>query len=92
MSDTTTSSTAPQESVAWLAAYALGVAYSQSADQQRLTDLIAAARGCPVLLEAAHQRLDGADIAEPSIRDEARRLLDHARTHAGRQPPPAPGW
>ena len=65
-------------SVAWLAAYALGLAYSDSSDKQRLTDLTEATHHHPELLTAARQRLDGAEVAERTICDDALRLLDRA--------------
>ena len=75
---------AAQPSAAWLAAYALGLAYSEGSDQQCLTDLIAATRGCPALLDAAHRKLDGAEVAEPAICEAALHLLDRARGCAQR--------
>lgn len=76
-------------SVAWLAAYALGLAYSDNSDKQRLSDLIEAARDHPDLLEAASRRLDGAEVAERSICDDALRLLDGARVRAAEDQPRA---
>lgn len=78
-------------SVAWLAAYALGLAYSESSAKQRVTDLLDAAQGCPVLLEAAHRRLDGAEVAERGICDDALRLLARAMARTGPEVLPAPG-
>ena len=66
-------------SAAWLAAFALGLAYSESPEQHCLTDLRAATRGHPGLLEAAYRRLDGAEVAEPAICEAALHLLDAAR-------------
>ncbi len=63
---------------AWLAAYALGLAYSASADRQRLEDLVAATRNQPELIDAARRRLRDAEVAEPTICAEALRLLDQA--------------
>ena len=92
MSDTTTANQVPLDpSEAWLAAYALGLAYSDNSDQQRLTDLLDATRGCPELLEAAYRRLHGADVAERSICDDALRLLVRAMVHVGRDMPRTPG-
>ncbi|TVR36545.1 MAG: hypothetical protein EA388_03450 [Nitriliruptor sp.] len=82
MSDTATSPPL-DPSAAWLAAYALGLAYSENSDQQRLSELLAAAQGCPELLNAAHQRLNGADAAERKVCDDALRLLDRARARVG---------
>jgi len=76
MSDTATSPTL-DTSVAWLATYALGLAYSEKSDQQRLIDLFEATR-CPQLLDAAHQRLYGSEVTERSTCDDALRLLDRA--------------
>ena len=78
-------------SVPWLAAYALGLAYSESPDPQRLTDLIEAARGQQELLEAAHRRLDGTDVAERRIRDDALHLLVRAIGRVVGCDLPAPG-
>ena len=88
MSDTATSPTL-DTSVAWLAAYALGLAYSEKSDQQRLTDLLEATR-CPQLLDAAHQRLYGSEVTERSTCDEALHLLDRAMVHRRRDLPPTP--
>ena len=85
MSDIATEDQLPLDaSEAWLAAYALGLAYSDNADQQRLTRLLNATQSCPELLDAAYRRLDGADVAEPSICDAALRLLDRARVRVER--------
>jgi hypothetical protein len=78
MSDTATSPMLGG-SVAWLAAYALGLAYSGSSDEQRLADLIDTTRGDTQLLEAAHRRLDGAEVAERAICEAALHLLARAR-------------
>lgn len=82
MSDTATT-LPPDASVAWLAAYALGLAYSENSEQQRLSELLKAAQDCPELLNAAHRRLDGAEVAERSICDDALRLLDRAMARTG---------
>ena len=74
----TTDVVALEPSEAWLAAYALGLAYSESSERQCLRDLIDAARGHPELLEAAYRRLDGAEVAEPAICEAALHLLDRA--------------
>ena len=78
-------------SVAWLAAYALGLAYSDNSNQQRLLELLDAAGSCPELLEAAYRRLDGADVAEDTICDDALRLLDGAMIRVGRDLSRTPG-
>lgn len=72
-------SPALEASAAWIAAYALGLAYSESSDQQRLADLLDAAGGRTALLDAAHRRLDGAEVAERAIREAALHLLERAR-------------
>ncbi len=88
MNDTSTADHVPLDpSEAWLAAYALGLAYSDNSDQQRLTKLLTATQGCPELLEAAYRRLHGAEVAEPSICDDALHLLDRARARVERDPP-----
>lgn len=74
-----TDAAAVQPSAAWLAAYALGLAYSKGSERQCLTDLRDATRGHPELLDAAHRRLDGAAVAEPAICEAALHLLDRAR-------------
>ncbi len=81
----------PDPSEAWLAAYALGLAYSDNSDQQRLTQLLQATQDCPRLLEAADRRLHGAEVAERSICDEALRLLDRAIVRVRQDLPPTPG-
>lgn len=75
----TTDAAALEPSVAWLAVYALGLAYSEGSEPQCVTDLIDATRGKPELLEAAHRRLDGAEVAEQTICEAALRLLARAR-------------
>lgn len=65
---------------AWLAAYALGLAYSSTTHQQRVNLLREATRSQPELLAVAEQRLEGAGVVEPARRDQARRLLKGART------------
>lgn len=66
---------------AWLAAYALGLAYSSRSDQQRLACLREAAHPHPGGLEAAHLRLQAAEVAEvaePTIHQQALHLLEQA--------------
>ncbi len=75
----TNTDAAALHSEAWLAAYALGLAYSGGSDQQCLKDLLTAARDRPELLEAAHRRLDGAEVAEQAICEVAMDLLARAR-------------
>ncbi len=74
-------------SEAWLAAYALGLAYAEKTDAQRLSELLDAIQGHPELLEAAHRRLHGADVVEPGIGDEALRLLARAMVRTGCRAP-----
>jgi hypothetical protein len=78
-------------SVSWLVAYALGLAYSENTDHQRLTDLVEVTQGQPELLEAAHRRLDGADVAERSICEDALRLLARAFVRVGPDVPATSG-
>jgi hypothetical protein len=68
----------PDAGSAWLAAYALGLIYSSRSDQQRLACLREAAHPHPGRLGAAHLRLQAADLAEPTSRQQALRLLEHA--------------
>jgi hypothetical protein len=78
----------PDAPSAWLAAYALGLTYSSRSDQQRLADLRAAAQPHPGGLEAAHLRLQAAEVAEPTSHKQALHLLEQAMaTHM----PPAGG-
>lgn len=65
---------------AWLAAYALGLAYSSRTHQDRVELLQEATRERPELLTLARHRLETTDVVEPGLRDRARRLLDRART------------
>ena len=67
---------------AWLAAFALGLAYSQRPDHERVCELREAAAGRPWLLGEARQRLVGRVVAEPAICDEAVRLLVRAQAAA----------
>jgi hypothetical protein len=64
---------------AWLAAYALGLAYSSRTHQQRVNLLRDATRSRPELLAVAEQRLAVAEVVEPALRAQARRLLEGAR-------------
>ncbi len=68
---------------AWLAAYALGLAYSSNGQQEQLELLLDAADGDPELLDHAHQRLATTEVADPPLRERAQRLLDRARTVQG---------
>ncbi len=70
----------PDADSAWLAAYALGLAYSQTSQQQQVDLLREATQGQPELLDVAPQRLDTTDVIEPDLRDQAQRLLGRART------------
>jgi hypothetical protein len=69
----------PEPSAAWLAAYALGLAYSEGSDQQCVTGLIDVTGDHPELLEAAHRTLDGAAVVEQVVCEAALDLLDRAR-------------
>jgi hypothetical protein len=64
---------------AWLAAYALGLAYSTRSQQERVDLLRDVTGGQADLLAVAQQRLELAEVVEPGLRDQARRLLDRAR-------------
>lgn len=68
---------------AWLAAYALGLAYSATSREQRIDRLRDAVDGSCERLVAARQRLDATRVAEPHVRDQAQRLLDLAATTDG---------
>lgn len=70
----------PDPDSAWLAAYALGLAYSQTSRQQQVDLLREATHGQPALLDVAHRRLATTDVIEPDLRDQAQHLLDRART------------
>ncbi|MFO7778962.1 MAG: hypothetical protein R6V28_11460 [Nitriliruptoraceae bacterium] len=65
---------------AWLAAFALGLAYSSKSHRERLDLLAEATQGRPELLAMARRRLETAEVMEPELRDQARRLLDRAMT------------
>ena len=65
---------------AWLAAYALGLAYSSNGQQEQLELLLDAADGDPELLDHARQRLATTEVADPPLRETAQQLLHHART------------
>jgi hypothetical protein len=81
MIDTATSRSS-EPSVSWIVAYALGLAYSENTDRQRLRHLVEVTRGHPGLLVAARRRLAGSDVAERSMGDDAIRLLDRAAASA----------
>ncbi len=63
---------------AWLAAYALGLAYSQRPQTELVADLRDALAGGGGPLESARTRLAQAAVAEPSVRHEALELLELA--------------
>ena len=88
MAPTTYQAPGTDATSAWLAAYALGLAYSSRSDQQRLACLREAAHPHPGGLEAAHLRLQAAEVAEPTNRQQALQLLEQAMaTHT---PPASP--
>lgn len=74
---------APDYDSTWLAAYALGLAYSSYGRQQQVDLLLEVADGQPQLLDHAHQRLDTTEVADPNLRQTAQHLLHHARTVHG---------
>jgi hypothetical protein len=63
---------------AWLAAFALGLAYSQRPEAARQLELEEVAGGCLDALRAAHARLRSISVAEPSLQLAALRLLRKA--------------
>jgi hypothetical protein len=65
---------------AWLAAYALGLAYSSRSQDEQVELLRDVVDGRAELLSVAQQRLDVVEVIEPALRAQARRLLDRART------------
>lgn len=82
MSAPATATSDPAAASAWLAAFALGLVYSQRPEHERVCELreIAAAR--PWLLGEARQRLADRVVAEPALCREAIRLLAYAETSA----------
>jgi hypothetical protein len=60
---------------AWLAAFALGLAYSERPDAERRAELTMVAGGCPAALRAARDRLVGTSVAEPTVQAQALALL-----------------
>jgi hypothetical protein len=85
---------APEADSAWLAAYALGLAYSSRSQEERVELLRDATDGRAELLAIAQQRLDLVEVVEPGLRAQARRLLERARTLSatGAAAPAAHGW
>jgi hypothetical protein len=69
----------PEVDSAWLAAYALGLAYSSRSQEERVELLRDATDGRAELLAVAQQRLDLVAVVEPGLRAQARRLLECAR-------------
>ena len=64
---------------AWLAAYALGLAYSSN-DQEQQIDLVReAADGRADLLDLARRRLDTTEVPHAGLREAAQQLLHGAR-------------
>ncbi len=84
MNDAMTADKPPRDpSDAWLAAYALGLVYSDKSEQQRLAELLEMTWGRPELLAAAYKRLDGAGVVERALGDEALLLLERAQHAVG---------
>ncbi len=65
---------------AWLAAYALGLAYSSDSEEQQIELLLDATHGQPELLEFARQRLATTEVVDTGLREAADQLLHRART------------
>lgn len=63
---------------AWLAAFALGLAYSQRPRPELIAELRDAADSHTQLLNTAAARLAQIDVAEPTVRHEALELLQLA--------------
>ncbi len=89
MAPTTYQAPGTDATSAWLAAYALGLAYSAHPDQQRLACLLDAAQPHPGGLEAAHLRLQAPEMAGHISRQRALHLLEQAMT--AHTPPVPPG-
>jgi len=70
----------PDPESAWVAAYALGLAYSSNSQPQQVDLLHEATDGQPELLDLARQRLDTTEVADPDLREAAQHLLHRART------------
>ncbi len=64
--------------VAWLAALAVGFAYSARSVADSVTELVTSAQGDPALLTAASRRLSEAELVEPARQRRALFLLGHA--------------
>jgi hypothetical protein len=80
---------ADEISSAWLAAFALGLAYSQRPAAARQLELEEVAGGCIDALRAAHARLLGTSVAEPARQIAALQLLRNAMRAATPVPEPA---
>jgi hypothetical protein len=63
---------------AWLAAFALGLAYSQRPETARQLELEEVAGGCLDSLRAAHARLLATSVTEPALQLAALQLLRRA--------------
>ena len=68
----------PAPGSAWLAAYALGLAYSQRPYAERRHELVTAAGGCVESLRLGHARLLDSSVAEPDLQSAALLLLHEA--------------
>ena len=64
--------------VAWLAALAVGFAYSARSMTESVSDLVTSANGDPELLSAARKRLAETELVEPARQRRALALLGHA--------------
>src|SRR6056297_377463 len=64
---------------AWLAAYALGLAYSSNGQEEQIDLVRDAADGRSELLDLARQRLDTTEVAHAGLREAAQQLLHRAR-------------
>jgi hypothetical protein len=73
-------------SSAWLAAFALGLAHSETPADEQVAEVRAVVAGQPRLLTAAARRLVSAAVATPRLREDALALLaTTAETIAARE-------
>jgi hypothetical protein len=70
----------PSTASAWLAAFALGLAYSQRPEHELVCELREVTAARPWLLIEARHQLASRAVAEPDICREAVRLLSRAES------------
>lgn len=80
MSGPTATTPGPATASAWLAAFALGLAYSQRPEPELVCELREVTAGREWLLAAARRQLASRTVVEPAISHQGQRLLELAES------------